>query len=697
MTGSPDSMLAIASLVFANPVGAAGLIAIALPVLAHLWHRRTGPPTPFTNVAMVERCERHAARRDRWRDMLLLALRCAVIASIVAAFMQPGWSSTPTDDTADTVNVSAGSNHIIVLDASGSMQRTVGGRSLFERARARALKLAEQQIAAGGRVSIIEAGRSPQALLTQPTALAGAIRAALGSVACSIERADLTAAVAMAFDQARRDRDRATVVHVITDDQAASWSAEPIAPPANVSMRFHRIDGAPLEPQLALADAGLVGPPPVVGEPFVVTANVLNPTATALPAMVRMRCNGVNDTRSITVPATGATSVSFVLTFNEPGVRVLQLSLPDDALALDNHAGVRIDVQPAVDVWLHTVDDVNDDRTAAYYLLRAIAPTAGGRYRVRVVDSLGPSNGADGGAMPDVLVISSTNAMRLDAMPTLERWQEAGIGMVRFVEPRAGAATRSAIVPVDRELDVWRAFDPAALATLMRSTLDVGALDLAQHGLTPVAESNAGRPIIASRTTATQRDVLINASIDPATSDIVRSPAFAGLMQQLLRHVEPRRAGRADARAGDTVTIALPAGAGAADAARVIGPTGARVPFNERTLADQPAIDMRAPPMPGGYAVVNSPGRAIGGFVVGFDTGESDLTPGRPPIAEPPTFQPNTAATATVRDPIADAAPLWPWLVALALIVGATELGIAHMARRATHNDADAWQIGRAA
>jgi len=151
-----------------------------------------------------------------------------------------------------------------VLDASGSMQRMVGGRSLFERARERALKLAEQQIAAGGRVSILEAGRSPQALLTQPTALVGAIRAALGSVACSIERADLTAAVAMAFDQARRDRDRATVVHVITDDQAASWSAEPIAPPANVSLRFHPIDGAPLGPQLALADAGLVGPRPSV-------------------------------------------------------------------------------------------------------------------------------------------------------------------------------------------------------------------------------------------------------------------------------------------------------------------------------------------------------------------------------------------------------------------------------------------------
>src|SRR3954469_24436745 len=87
-------------LVFANPAYLWGLAALSVPILVHLFNRRRPRPLPFGAIDFVLRSQRQKARRLRLRQILLLALRCLLIAGIAVALSRP--SLKPKDGVAST-------------------------------------------------------------------------------------------------------------------------------------------------------------------------------------------------------------------------------------------------------------------------------------------------------------------------------------------------------------------------------------------------------------------------------------------------------------------------------------------------------------------------------------------------------------------------------------------------------------------
>lgn len=655
-------MWSTASLVWASPAWAAALAAIALPVLAHLWSRRTGPPTRFTAVAMVEQAERLGARRDRWRQWVLLAMRSGIIALIVAAFTQPGWSRAAPATGADG-SVGVG---VIVLDASASMQRAVEGRALFDHARRRAGDLAQRIIADGGRVALIVAGHANEQVMPRPTTLLAPITAALRRVEPTSAYVDLNSAIDAAFHIAMRNETGSSTVHVLTDGQRAAWSTDSITPPGYVTLRFGDLPQPATAPQLAITSARRLGPPPIVGRPIAITAQVLNPTGADASTVVRMRCGDLTDARRITVPAGGASTVTFALQFDEPGRRVVAMSLPGDVMSLDNHAGVVLDVQQAIDVVLITGADAADDREAAFYLARAIAPSAG-RYALRVLDAVSFET-----TRPDVLV----TAAELD-VPTrriIDTWTDQGTGLVTFPSGERAATRLVDLKPVDLDHPVWQAFSAESLPTLARLRVAVVPGDGESIGGERLAESPSGEAIITTRSTATHTRVAVHAPIEPGLGNLVRSAAFCALVHQLIRQVEPRRDAAPGVAPGDSVRRVLPATA-AVDA--VIGPTGLNVPFTASEGVAGRIITLTAPQQPGAYTAVDAGGTTVAGFAVSFDARESNLTPGRPTVTDD-GFGAATGPPTNVGSGVAPALPLWPWCVVAALLVGVIELAVAH-------------------
>src|ERR1700682_6293510 len=111
-------------LAFAHPAYLWGLFAVALPILVHLFNRRRPRPLPFGAIEFVLRSQRQRARRLRLRQILLLALRCLLIAAVVLALRRP--SIKPKGALA--AQASGPQATAPVLDASLSMRYRIGSR-----------------------------------------------------------------------------------------------------------------------------------------------------------------------------------------------------------------------------------------------------------------------------------------------------------------------------------------------------------------------------------------------------------------------------------------------------------------------------------------------------------------------------------------------------------------------------------------
>src|SRR4051812_12567714 len=111
-----------------------GLLFVA-PIVIHLLGRNQARPRRFAALELLVRSAKRAARRSRIEELLLVALRAAVIFAIPFIIARPylerpkAGRLTPHRDKESVV---------LVLDDSASMTMRRNGRALFEVAKERA-------------------------------------------------------------------------------------------------------------------------------------------------------------------------------------------------------------------------------------------------------------------------------------------------------------------------------------------------------------------------------------------------------------------------------------------------------------------------------------------------------------------------------------------------------------------------------
>ncbi|HEY5545160.1 MAG TPA: BatA domain-containing protein [Gemmatimonadaceae bacterium] len=114
-----------------NPAAFGGLLALAVPILVHLFGRRLARRARFPSLRLLRDARPRPATRSRPSDVLLLVVRCAVILAAVLALAQPMWLDSERARTA-LIPVRA-----ILVDTSPSMRRlTSDSTSALQRARA---------------------------------------------------------------------------------------------------------------------------------------------------------------------------------------------------------------------------------------------------------------------------------------------------------------------------------------------------------------------------------------------------------------------------------------------------------------------------------------------------------------------------------------------------------------------------------
>lgn len=250
---------------FLTPLFLAAAAAVAVPVLLHLLHLRSGKRRPFPALRYLRRTEREHARRIRLRQILLLLLRAAAILLLVAAGARLFLGGQQGDHEPTAL--------AIVVDNTASSGVIAGDERVLDRLKRRALESVDAATPED-RIWVIRAGEPGETPLPMDPAGARARIEETEPVGGSTsldrvvrEARSLVAAAGMP----------AAEVHLLSDLQATALSGG--GSPAEAEG-----DGVPL---LVLDDEGeapvnryiasvLVGGglPPVVDEPTEVAVEV---------------------------------------------------------------------------------------------------------------------------------------------------------------------------------------------------------------------------------------------------------------------------------------------------------------------------------------------------------------------------------------------------------------------------------------
>ena len=83
---------------FLAPLFLAGLAAVAVPIVLHLFRREIAPPVPFTAVRFLQRRTIERQERRRIQDPWLLLLRAAALALLAFAFARPYLKGATTSE-----------------------------------------------------------------------------------------------------------------------------------------------------------------------------------------------------------------------------------------------------------------------------------------------------------------------------------------------------------------------------------------------------------------------------------------------------------------------------------------------------------------------------------------------------------------------------------------------------------------------
>lgn len=599
------------------------LIAIPIVLLYLLRLRRREQTVSSTLLWRQAVLDREANTLwQRLRRNLLLLLQLITLAFLVFALTRP-YVETPGG---------VRGRHIVLLDASASMQATDTPPSRFEVARARAREMIEQ-LGPGDTLSIILVDHAPRAL-TGATDNKAELLDALAAAQPSLRAANWSAAIALAQAIAGSASPIITVISDGAGDSAAG--------PAN---------GSPASPLSLLGDTARFIPIGTSGDNLAITTLSLRRTLQGLAALVRvenmgsqprealvsLRVDGaLADARTLVVPA--GQSVAWTVNGLDLRAASVQASLQagaGNALAIDDTA--------------YAVNTVRNTRRALLlsrgnvFLEQALAALP----ELEVTRAMTPPVLPDAGLLLAAGRDFGFDLFILDGL-SMTLPAEASVLYVGAAAPFTVTGQFSNTDYVRAEAHpILEAVDWRPVNILSAALLD------APGWLKPVVQTQGGPALYAGQRSETPgggRVVVI--PFDLRRSDLPLQIAFPVLIANTVEWLAPAQGASIPASVRPGEAVALPPNS------VVQLPNGSVVTVGERGFADTE--------QPGIYQALVSGARAPirSDFAVNFfNPAESNIAPNLPALAgRADPARVDGAETATAQREI------WPWLAALALV-----------------------------
>ena len=649
---------------FGLPWALAGLVAVAIPVIAHLLRRQKLPKQTLPTIAFLHRIHATRAARLRVVDMLLLITRALLVMALVLVAAAP--YRVARSSLLDRQHALA-----IVFDDSMSMAAIHEGRTLIERAADSSIEQLER-LPEGSEVSVVLSGKPPRVWVRRRTDLEMAAsvfdeidpRSTRGDALCDAVRT----AVELLLESELSDRR----LLVVSDFAPGTRADECEWQTRGIRVAFETVS-TPNPDNRRIASVEVLGERES-GEGMRLEVEIAG-TVTATPHTIRLRQKG-QETYETPVEAIdgGGEAVLTIPAGSTDAVVELRLD-PDDVLPADNVRGVLLG-SDTVHVLLVDGDPHPDPRkreTAFLSHALGVAPRIGRSFAVETLDAQDLSESAI--IRSDVLVLANAT---LDEkwLPLIQRFVSGGgslwITAGDRINPRAYGSVLRELLP-GRYTATRMEERPVSLQSTALPELDQAKV----QGRTPIAETaldaivtarfSDGSPAMVEHRYRSGRVAMFATTVDDAWTDLPYQPVFVPFVLDTLS----RLAGRSDHAVEPYSAVSLP-GSTSSQRIQVVTPTGRTV-----DLAEADRVSFRDTGEIGAYRVlVNGVHGARFAFVVNAPSGESDLVTNGPP-EEDHSFQ---AVVSDISEGVEQ--PLAPWLLLLAIFLLFAELWLRQIRRR---------------
>ena len=649
---------------FGLPWALAGLVAVAIPVIAHLLRRQKLPKQTLPTIAFLHRIHATRAARLRVVDMLLLITRALLVMALVLVAAAP--YRVARSSLLDRQHALA-----IVFDDSMSMAAIHEGKTLIERAADSSIEQLER-LPEGSEVSVVLSGKPPRVWVRRRTDLEMAAsvfdeidpRSTRGDALCDAVRT----AVELLLESELSDRR----LLVVSDFAPGTRADECEWQTRGIRVAFETVS-TPNPDNRRIASVEVLGERES-GEGMRLEVEIAG-TVTATPHKIRLRQKG-QETYETPVEAIdgGGEAVLTIPAGSTDAVVELRLD-PDDVLPADNVRGVLLG-SDTVHVLLVDGDPHPDPRkreTAFLSHALGVAPRIGRSFAVETLDAQDLSESAI--IRSDVLVLANAT---LDEkwLPLIQRFVSGGgslwITAGDRINPRAYGSVLRELLP-GRYTATRMEERPVSLQSTALPELDQAKV----QGRTPIAETaldaivtarfSDGSPAMVEHRYRSGRVAMFATTVDDAWTDLPYQPVFVPFVLDTLS----RLAGRSDHAVEPYSAVSLP-GSTSSQRIQVVTPTGRTV-----DLAEADRVSFRDTGEIGAYRVlVNGVHGARFAFVVNAPPGESDLVTNGPP-ADDGSFQ---AVVSDISEGVEQ--PLAPWLLLLAIVLLFAELWLRQIRRR---------------
>src|SRR5689334_5217141 len=202
---------------FLNPLLLFGLAAVSVPIIIHLLNRRKFHKVVWAAMRFLQNAVEQNQRRMRIEDLILLALRCLLLALLALALARPAILSNATD-----VFGQSKVTGVVILDNSQSMGMSDGTSTRFEKAK-QAAEGALDSMPAGSATAVLFASDMVQGAILEPTFDLNLARKAIREAPLTDRASDVFPALQKAIDTLK---DRLAIrreIYLVTDGQAAGW------------------------------------------------------------------------------------------------------------------------------------------------------------------------------------------------------------------------------------------------------------------------------------------------------------------------------------------------------------------------------------------------------------------------------------------------------------------------------------------
>lgn len=363
---------------FLNPIMLAGLAAISVPIIIHLLNRRKFRKVTWAAMRFLQNAIEQNQRRMRIEDMILLALRCLLLALLALALARPAIFSD-----ASAVFGRSKVTGVVVLDNSMSMGVSDGTSTRFEKAR-RAAEQVIDSLPAGSATAVLLASDVVQAVIPEPTYDLNLARKALREAALTDRATDVFAAVNKALDTLRDRIALRKEVYLVTDGQAAGWRQLTEVQRALERTKSDIKTTVVLvneheERNLAVSDLRLASGLSAVGQPLRFEVKVTNHGKEEVRnARVSLSVNAETASDEFTIDALPGGAVKSVTLFGklrEAGFHSVTARLPEDRLPADDRRTMAVRAMKEVNVLLVDGEPGSDARDSeVFFLKNALVP-----------------------------------------------------------------------------------------------------------------------------------------------------------------------------------------------------------------------------------------------------------------------------------------------------------------------------------